>query len=158
MKKLVPVLAAATFALAAPLMAGAAEHGSMGMDHGSMKMDKGGMMAMGKVVHQQVVDGVKVTVRMIDIKAKMEKMGMKETNHIMVMFTDPKTGKALGEGEVNMKVVGPDKTEQVKKLMGMEEGFGSDFVLAKKGKYGIMAKFKLKDGKVRSVKFWYEMK
>ena len=36
--------------------------------------------------------------------------------------------------------------------------FGSDFTLPKKGKYGVMAKFKLKDGKVRSVKFWYTVK
>ncbi|BDV42884.1 hypothetical protein GURASL_18070 [Geotalea uraniireducens] len=165
MKKLVLVLAAATFALAAPLMAGAAEHGSMDMDHGDMKMDygamkmeKGGMMTMGKVIHQGKVDGVKFTVRAIDIKAKMEKMGMKETNHIMVMFSDAKTGKAMADGEVTMKIVGPDKSEQVKKLMGMEEGFGSDFVLAQKGKYGIMAKFKLGGNKVQQFKFWYTVK
>ena len=62
------------------------------------------------------------------------------------------------EGEVKVKVVAPDKTEEVKDLMGMEGGFGADFTLPKPGKYGIMAKFKLKDGKVRSVKFWYTVK
>lgn len=157
MKKMVLVLAAAMFALAAPQMVGAAEHGSMDMNHGGMKMEHGGM-SLGKVIHQGKADGVKFTVRAIDIKAKMEKMGMKETNHIMVMFTDAKSGKAMADGEVTMKIVGPDKSEQVKKLMGMEEGFGSDFILAQKGKYGIMAKFKLSGGKVQQFKFWYTVK
>jgi hypothetical protein len=33
-----------------------------------------------------------------------------------------------------VKVVGPDKSEQVKDLMGMEGHFGADFLMAKKGK------------------------
>jgi len=51
--------------------------------------------------------------------------------------------------------MGPDKVEQVKELMGMQGHFGADFELAKKGKYGVMCKFVLKDGKIRSSKFWY---
>jgi len=154
------VLIAALFALAAPLTSFAAmDHGSMeGMDQGSMKMDHGGMMAMGKLAHEEVVDGVKATFRIIDIKEKMEKMGMKETHHIMVVFTDAKSGKQLGEGDVKVKVMGPDKSEQTKELMGMEGGFGSDFSMPKKGKYGVMCKFQLKDGKTRSAKFWYTVK
>ena len=45
---------------------------------------------------------------------------MKETHHIMVMFTDAKSGKDVSSGEVKVKVMGPDKSEQVKDLMGME--------------------------------------
>jgi hypothetical protein len=159
MKKMT-VLIAAVLALSAPLAALAdmdMDHGSMPMDHGSMKMEHGGHM-MGKVAHEEVVDGVKVTFSVLDIKAKMKEMGMKETNHIMVTFKDAKSGKALSEGEVTVKVMGPDKSEQVKELMGMEGGFGADFTMPQKGKYGVMAKFKLKDGKTRSVKFWYTVK
>jgi hypothetical protein len=162
MKKTAVVIAAALFALSAPMASFAAmehEHGDMPMDHGSMKMDHGGgMMVMGKLAHEEVVDGVKATFNVIDIKAKMKEMGMKETHHIMVVFTDAKSGGKLSEGEVKVKVQGPDKSEQVKDLMGMEGGFGSDFTMPKKGKYGVMAKFKLKDGKTRSVKFWYTVK
>jgi hypothetical protein len=158
MKKMT-VLIAAVLALSAPLAALAMDHESMPMEHGSMKMEHGsGMMAMGKLAHEEVVDGVKATFNIIDIKAKMKEMGMKDTHHIMVVFTDAKSGSRLSKGVVNMKVVGPDKKEQVKELMGMEEGFGSDFTMPEKGKYGVMAKFKLKDGKVRSVKFWYTVK
>jgi hypothetical protein len=161
MKKTATLITAAAFAICVPMTVSATEHehGSMQMGHGRMKMEhEGGMMAMGKLAYDEVVDGVKATFKVIDIRKKMKEMGMKETHHIMVMFTDPKTGKKFSEGEVKVKVAGPDKAEQVKELMGMEGGFGSDFTMAKKGKCGIMTKFKLTDGKVRSVKFWYEVK
>jgi hypothetical protein len=83
---------------------------------------------------------------------------MKETHHIAVEFKDAKTGKALTEGEVKVKVQNPDKTDQTKDLTGMQGHFGADFDLSKKGKYGVMSKFRLKDGKVRSSKFWYTVK
>jgi hypothetical protein len=82
----------------------------------------------------------------------------------MVEFKDARTGKQLTQVVVKIKIQGPDKAEQVKDLMpmagmsGMGAGFGADFDLSKKGKYGIMAKFQLKDGKVRTAKFWYEVK
>ena len=158
MKKMT-VLIAAVLALSAPISALASDHGSMKMDNGSMKMAHGsGMMGMGTLAHEEVVDGVKATFRVIDIQKKMKEMGMKETHHVMVMFTDAQSGKQLGEGEVKIKVMGPDKSEQMKDLMGMEGGFGSDFSMPKKGKYGIMTRFQLKDGKVRSAKFWYTVK
>ena len=156
MKKMT-VLIAAVLALSAPA-AFAADH--EGHDHGSMDMGHGdhSMMSMGKTAHEEVVDGVKATFNVIDIQQKMKEMGMKETHHIMVMFTDAKTGKMMSGGEVKIKVMGPDKSEQVKDLMGMEGGFGSDFTMPKKGKYGVMCKFKLSDGKVRNTKFWYTVK
>ncbi len=157
MKKMT-VLFAALFALTSPVASFAMDHESMPMDHSSMKMEHGDMMSMGKVAHEEVVDGIKATFEVLDIKAKMKEMGMKETHHIMVVFTDAKSGKKLSEGDVKVKVMAPDKSEQTKDLMGMEGGFGSDFTLAQKGKYGVMCKFQLKDGKVRSAKFWYTVK
>lgn len=157
MNKMVLFLTAAAFTISVPLASFAMEH--EGHDHGSMKMEHGdGMMSMGKLAHEEVVDGVKAAFNVIDIQKKMKEMGMKETHHIMVVFTDAKTGKKLSEGEVKIKVMAPDKSEQTKDLMGMEGGFGSDFTLALKGKYGVMCKFHLKDGKVRQAKFWYTVK
>ncbi len=144
MKKLASIIAAMSFAFAAPLAAFAMDHGSMPMDHGGH--------TKGKAAHEEVVDGVKATFDFYNLT------GMKETHHIMVTFTDAKTGKPLTEGEAKIKVMGPDKAEQVKDLMALGEGFGANFTMPKKGKYGVMAKFKLADGKVRSVKFWYTVK
>jgi hypothetical protein len=155
MKK-ITVLIAALFALAAPVASFAA------MDHGSMKMEHGGHQ--GDVVHEEVVDGVKATFKVMSMKEHMKAMKMempkemKETHHIAVEFKDAKTGKALTEGDVKVKVQNPDKSDQTKDLMGMEGHFGADFDLSQKGKYGVMSKFQLKDGKTRSAKFWYTVK
>ena len=158
MKKMT-VLIAAVLALSAPLAVLAMDHGSMDMGHGDHSM-----MEMGDVAHQEVVDGVKATFKVISMKEHMKSMKMelpkemKETHHIMVEFKDAKSGKALTEGAVTVKVQNPDKSEQAKELMGMQGHFGADFDLSKKGKYGVMSKFQLKDGKVRSAKFWYTVK
>jgi len=153
------LLFAALFALAVPLASFAAvSHG----DHGSMKMGSGGHQ--GIVAHEEVVDGVKATFTVQTMAEALKAMGMemptgvKETHHISVSFKDTRTGKALTEGEVKIKVQNPDKSDQAKGMTGMQGHFGADFALAKKGKYGVMCKFQLKDGKVRQSKFWYTVK
>lgn len=158
MKKMT-VLIAALFALAAPLASFAAmEHG----DHGSM--DMGHAAHKGNVAHEEVVDGVKATFTVQTMKDAMKAMGMempagvKETHHISVSFKDAKTGKALTEGEVKVKLQNPDKSAQEKDLKGMQGHFGADFDMSKHGKYGVMCKSKLQDGKVRSSNFWYTVK
>ena len=158
MKKMT-VLSAALFALAAPMASLAMDHGSMDMGHGDHSM-----MEKGDVAHQEVVDGVKTTFKVMSMKEHMKGMDMampkemKETHHIAVEFKDAKSGKALTEGEVKVKVQNPDKSDQSKELMGMQGHFGADFDLSKTGKYGVMCKFVLKDGKTRSAKFWYTVK
>lgn len=150
MKKLT-LLIAVLFALAVPVVSIAA------MDHGSHQ---------GAAAHEEVVDGVKATFKVISMKEHMKSMdmamdmpkGMKDTHHLAVEFKDAKSGKALTEGEVKVKVQNPDKSEQSKVLMGMQGHFGADLDLSQKGKYGVMCKFQLKDGKIRSAKFWYTIK
>jgi Ni/Co efflux regulator RcnB len=159
MKKLV-IAIAAIIALAAPLASFAMNH--EGHDHGSMDMGHGGHQV--DVAHEEVVDGVKATFKIQTMADAMKAMGMdmpkgvKETHHIHAEFKDGKNGKALTSGEVTVKVQGPDKAESTKELMGMQGHFGADFDMSKKGKYGVMCKFKLADGKVRSAKFWYTVK
>lgn len=151
MKK-ITVLIAALFALAAPIPSVAA------MDHGSHTSHQG------NIAHQEVVDGVKATFTVQTMADAMKAMGMeipagvKETHHLSVSFKDVKTGKPLTEGEVIVKIQNPDKSNQSKGLMGMQGHFGADFNLSKNGKYGVMCKFQLKDGKIRSAKFWYTAK
>lgn len=156
MKKMILTLAA-LLALTAPVVFAADQsgHGGHDMGHGAHK---------GDVAHEEVVDGVKATFKVMGMKEHMKAMKMdlpkemKETHHIAVEFKDAKTGKALTEGEVKIKLQYPDKSDQSKELMGMQGHFGADFDLSKKGKYGVMCKFQLKDGKVRSAKFWYTVK
>jgi len=154
MKKMI-LAVAAMLALSAPLISFAAsEHGG----HGGHGGDQG------DVAHEEVVDGVKATFKIMSMKEHMKASGMempkgmKETHHIAAEFKDVKSGKALTEGEVKVKVQNPDKSAQTKDMMGMEGHFGADLEMSKKGKYGVMSKFILKDGKTRSAKFWYTVK
>lgn len=151
MKKLV-----LTFALILAVSAPAA----FAADHNGGAHDMGHGAHQGDVAHEEVVDGVKATFKVTSMKAlKMEMpKGMKETHHIAAEFKDARTGKALAEGEVKVKVQNPDKSDQTRDLAGMQGHFGADFDLSKKGRYGVMVKFQLKDGKVRSSKFWYTVK
>jgi hypothetical protein len=155
------VLLAALFALSAPIAAFAAMDHS---DHGGGSHDMEHAGHQGDVAHAEVVDGVKATFKVMSMKEHMKAMNMempkdmKETHHIAVEFKDAKSGKALTEGEVKVKVQNPDKSDLTKDLMGMQGHFGADFDLSKKGKYGVMCKFQLKDGKTRSAKFWYTAK
>lgn len=164
MKKSAALIAALIVAVSASTAFSANEH-----DHGSMKMEHGTQMAeKGNAAHEETVDGVTVTFMIVSMKEQMKGMempkGMKETHHLMVEFKDAATGKSITDGRVRVKVQGPGKTVQMKDLTGMGgmKGmgghFGADFDLSQKGKYGVMTKFILADGKMRNVKFWYEVK
>jgi hypothetical protein len=155
MTRVAIILAAACLAFSAPVVASA-------MDHSGM--DMGGGSHGGGAAHEEVADGVKVSFKIQGAKEAMKAMKMEvpltkgETHYIAITCKDAKTGKALTEGEVKVKVMAPDKAEQTQELMAMHGEFGAFFDLSKKGKYGIMAKFQLKDGKTRSSKFWYTVK
>jgi hypothetical protein len=154
MKKLILTIAA-VLAISAPA-AFAADHEGHDMHAGHA--------SMGGPAHEEVIDGVKATFNVQTMADAMKAMGMdmpkgvKETHHISLALKDVKSGKALTEGEATIKLQGPDKKDQTRELMGMHGHFGADFEMVKKGKYGVMCKFKTADGKVRQAKFWYTVK
>ena len=157
MKRLT-LLFTAVMALAIPMTLMAADHGG----HAGHDMSK--QSDMKGAAHEQTISGVKAVFTVQTMAVAMKAMGMempkgiKETHHISVSFIDAKTGKAITSGEVKLKVQSPDKTAVTKDLMAMHGHFGADFEMGKKGKYGVMSRFKVKDGKVREAKFWYEVK
>lgn len=116
------------------------------------------------VIHEEVVDEVKTTVKLTGMKEYMKSLdmkipkGMKETHHITVEFRDAKTGKVLPTGEVKVKILTPDKSDQIKDLKAMQGHFEGDLELSQKGKYAFMCRFLLNEGKVRSVRFSYSVK
>src|SRR5512137_2246456 len=89
-------------AVTAPLIAAEKDHVGHGMNYGNY--------TPGKSAHQEVVDGVKATFNVQPMKDAMKGMGMempkgvRETHHVSVSFNDMKTGKAITEGEVKVKV------------------------------------------------------
>lgn len=109
---------------------------------------------------EQTVEGVKGMAHIKDVGAMMAKMGKKENYHFMMMFSDAKTGAAMNEGTVAVKIVDP-KTGQAGEaipLMGMSGHFGADITLPAKGEYQFQVGSKLADGKKRQFTFKYTYK
>jgi len=175
MKRLTFAIMALVFVLAMPMLASAMDHGShdkemsKDMDHDmhkghDMKMDdakkmdhdmhKGHDMAakdgdfveIGKDTQDGIVATVKVKTYDEKTMATMEKMGMNATHHVMVFFTDEKTGSAVASGKAALKVKGEDAKPAM--LMQMGPGFGSD-VSVGEGMSTFEIGTKLEDGKKR---------
>lgn len=132
--------------LSSPMAGIAAE-----MGHGSMpgmKMEGSaeghGMMKMGDRIFGGKVGPWTGAVRLIDMKAQMEKhkaSGMKmegmamKSHHIALELVDPRTKKPVTDGKGSVVVIGPDKKEEKTDFMAMEGHFGADVDLPKPGKY-----------------------
>ena len=175
MKRFTFAMMALVFAMAMPMVAIAMDHGShdkemsKDMDHDKhkahdMKMDdakemnhdmhKGHDMAaedgdfveIGKDTQDGVVATVKVKAYDEKTRATMAKMGMNATHHVMVFFTDEKTGEAVASGKAALKIKGEDAKPAM--LMQMGPGFGSD-VSVDDGMSTFEIGTKLEDGKKR---------
>lgn len=133
----------------------------MKMEHAKDKahdMHKGNSMSdddfveVGKDSQKGVTATVKVKTYDEETKATMAKMGMDATHHVMVFFTDEKSGDAVGGGMAALKVEGQDGKPAM--LMQMGNGFGADVKLE-----GMMNTFeigtKLEDGTKRQFKVMY---
>lgn len=124
-------------------MAGEKGHGSMGGMHGEGKMEGHGMMKMGDKVFEGKVGPLHGEARLMDMKAQMAKSkispqvmaNMKNTHHLSLMLTDPKTKKAVTEGKGSVTVTGPDKQRAKADFMVMQGHFGADVNLPAPGTY-----------------------
>lgn len=118
----------------------------------------------GGAAHEEIVDGVKATFRLVhladELKARGLKPppGLKETHHLAVEFREARTGQLLSTGSVRVRIQGPGKAMLDKTLDGMDGHFGTDVEFARSGKYGITCQFKVGDGKGRQARFWYEVR
>jgi hypothetical protein len=176
MKRFTFGMMALVIAMGMPVMATAAmDHGShdkemsKDMDHDmhkghDMKMDKDKKMdhdmhkghdmaandadfvEIGKDTQKGVVATVKVKTYDEKTKATMAKMGMDATHHVMVFFTDEKSGEAVDSGKAALKIKGEDAKPAM--LMQMGTGFGTDVTVGD-GMATFEIGTKLEDGEKR---------
>jgi len=138
------------------------EHADQGMHKGSAEsmehakemshdMHMGDMASndefveIGKDTQNGVVATVKVKTYDAETKATMEKMGMHATHHVMVFFTDEKTGEPVS-GKAALKV--KDQEGKPAMMMQMGNGFGTDVTL-EEGMHSLEVGTKLEDGSKR---------
>ena len=82
---------------------------------------------------------------------------MKQTHHLMVIFDDFSSGETIEIGSVALKVEDPDDNiSEAIKLFGMEDSFGADITLDKKGMYRFEIGTVLSDGKKRTFHLSFE--
>jgi len=171
MKRLIIAMMVMLFAMGMPAVVMAMDHGDMKhedkdmhkghdmkMDHAkemSHDMHKGHDMSggddfveVGKDTQTGVVATVKVKTYDEETLATMAKMGMNGTHHVMVFFTDEKSGEPVDSGKAALKVKGSGESAKPVMMMLMGNGFGADVKLE-----GMMITFeigtKLEDGKKR---------
>lgn len=104
---------------------------------------------------EQTVDGVRAMAHLNDIGAVMAPLGKKENYHLMLMFTEVKTGKAIDQGTVAVRLTPPKAAQpgEAIALMGMDGHFGVDLMLSTKGEYRFQVGSKLADGNKRQFTF-----
>ena len=166
MKRFTIVMMTLVLSVSMPMIAAAMNHDdqaaadqghSMNMDHSkkmSHDMHKGHDMAnqdgdfveIGKDTQEGVVATVKVKTYDEKTLATMAKMGMDATHHVMVFFTDEKSGNEIAGGKVAIKVKGSEAKPVM--MMQMGAGFGGDVALGD-GMYTFEIGTKLEDGKKR---------
>jgi hypothetical protein len=164
------LLAVLVVALAIPAFTGlsVAEekgHGSMPGMHGESKTQGHGMMSMGDKVFEGKVGPWQAEVRLVDMKAQMEKSKVSEkmmakmthTHHVMFSLEDPAAKKPVTEGKGTVTVTGPDMKQVKYDLMGMHGHFGADITLDKPGKYEFSAEIE-SGGKKGKATFDHEIK
>jgi hypothetical protein len=124
--------------------------------HGAMEMTRTKTIMLG----EGTVEGVKAKALLNDVGAMMAQMGKKENYHFMVMFSDAKTGAALEQGTVAVKITDPKSGQagEAIPLMGMGNHFGADVALPVKGEYHFQVGSKLADGNTRQFHFSYTIK
>ena len=165
MKRFTIAMMVLAFAMGMPMLSVAMDHGShdkdmskdMKMDHAQDKahdmhkghdMDAkdGDFVDIGKDTQNGVIATVKVKTYDEKTLATMAKMGMNSTHHVMVFFTDEKSGAAVASGKAALKIKGVDAKPVM--MMQMGTGFGGDVTVAE-GMATFEIGTKLEDGQKR---------
>ena len=76
------------------------------------------------------------------------------THHVMVKLYDNSNNQPVKEAVGKVKVIGPDKKEQVNGLKNYNGIFAANFTFNKKDKYGVICLVKI-NGEKHLFKFWY---
>jgi len=139
-------------------------HGDHGVHGGQQATAPSNPAAMpsrqDQMLGEQTVDGVRAMAHLNDIGAVMAPLGRKENYHLMVMFTEVKTGKAIDQGTVAVKITPPQTAQpgEAIALMGMDGHFGVDLALSTKGEYRFQVGSKLADGSKRQFTFHHTVR
>jgi len=118
----------------------------------SGKMDHAAMA--GKFEHQMVDKQVRAEFQIMSLASMNMKDPDGATHHVMVKLYDNSNNQPVKEAVGKVKVIGPDKKEQVNGLKNYNGIFAANFTFNKKDKYGVICLVKI-NGEKHLFKFWY---
>jgi hypothetical protein len=118
----------------------------------SEKMDHTDMA--GKFENQMVDKQVRAEFQIMSLASMNMKDPDGATHHVMVKLYDNSSNQPVKEAVGKVKVIGPDKKEQVNGLKNYNGIFAANFTFNKKDKYGVICLVKI-NGEKHLFKFWY---
>ena len=153
----------ALIALPAVAMQGHGGHGTSGgsdmqsekkmdhSDHGNLD-DHTGMGGIFK--HTASQGGIDAEFQVMSLASMNMTSDKGETHHIMVNLQESDGGTPIKHAVGKIKVIAPDKTEQVSPLKNYSGILAANFTFTESGKYGVICLLKNKDRK-QVFRFWY---
>ena len=151
---LIAVLIVTLAALPAMAMKGHDMKSDKSMDHGDhdKSMDHTGMG--GTFKHTATEGGIDAEFQVMSLASMNMTSDKGETHHIMVNLKETDGGAPIKNAVGKIKVIAPDKTEQVSPLKNYSGILAANFTFTEAGKYGVICLLKNKDQK-QVFKFWY---
>lgn len=129
---------------------------AMAMQGHDMKPDKhkdhAGMG--GTFKHAATEGGIDAEFQVMSLDSMNMTSDKGETHHIMVNLKEAAGGEPIKDAVGKIKVIAPDKTEQVSPLKNYSGILAANFTFKEKGKYGVICLLKNKEKK-QVFKFWY---
>ena len=105
--------------------------------------------------HKAVVKNIRAEFQIMSLASMNMKDPDGATHHIMVNLFHDSMNHTIKDAVGKVKVIGPDKNEQINTLKNYNGTFAANFSFSKNGKYGVICLVKV-DGEKHIFKFWYQ--
>lgn len=126
--------------------------------HGQMNMPMSGKMKdtvpESKFEYKAVDKDIRAEFKIMSLADMNMKDPNGATHHVMVKLFNDSMNHPIKSAAGKIKVIGPDKKEQINGLKNYNGIYAANFTFIDKGKYGVICLINI-DGKKHLFKFWY---
>jgi hypothetical protein len=119
------------------------------------KMEMEHAMPADTFSHHMVKDGIRGEFEVMSLASMNMTDPQGASHHIMAKFFHDEMNHQIPDMAGKVKVIGPDKKEQVAELKNYSGVFAANFTFDQRGKYGVICLVKI-DGEKHVFKFWYD--
>ena len=124
------------------------------MTHGEHNMQMNDSAMGGTFKYEASEGGIDARFQVMSLASMNMTSDKGETHHIMVNFKETDGGAPIKDAVGKIKVIAPDKSEQVSPLKNYNGILAANFTFEEPGQYGVICLLKHQDKK-QVFKFWY---